>query len=52
MMQLNNENKWRELLGKPTQDLHCTDIELILRSMALLQDGNSYSPKMVSFLNT
>lgn len=52
MMQLNNENKWRELLGKPTKDLHCTDIELILRSMALLQDGNSYSPKMVSFLNT
>lgn len=52
MVQLNNESKWRELLGKPTQDLHCNDIELILRSIALLQDGKSYSPKMVSFLNT
>lgn len=51
MIQLNNESKWRELLGKPTKDLHCNDIELILRSMALLQEGNNYSPKMVSFLN-
>lgn len=52
MVQLNNEVKWRNLLGKPTQDLHCTDIELILRSLALLQDENEYTPKMVSFLNT
>lgn len=52
LVQLNNEPKWRELLGKPTQDLHCTDIELILRSLALLQEGDNYSPKMVSFLNT
>ena len=52
LVQLNNEVKWREVLGKPTQDLHCTDIELILRSLALLQDGEDYSPKMVSFLNS
>lgn len=52
LVQLNNEPKWREVLGKPTQDLHCTDIELILRSLALLEDGEDYSPKMVGFLNS
>lgn len=52
LVKLNNEPKWREVLGKPTQDLHCTDIELILRSLALLEDGEDYSPKMVSFLNS
>lgn len=51
LVELNDVNKWRELLGKSTQDLHCNDIELILRSIALLQDGENYSPKMVTFLN-
>lgn len=51
LVELNDENEWRKLLGKPTQDLHCNDIELILRSMALLQEGDNYSPKMVTFLN-
>ncbi|MBQ8297808.1 MAG: DUF262 domain-containing protein [Ruminococcus sp.] len=49
---LNSHHKWRSLLGKPTQDLHSEDIELILRSFALLQEGENYSPKMVSFLNS
>ena len=48
---LNSHSLWRELLGKPTQDLHSNDIELILRSFALLEDGDKYTPKMVSFLN-
>ncbi len=51
LVELNSENKWRNLLGKPCQDLHSNDIELILRSLALVQDGDDYSPKMVSFLN-
>lgn len=51
LVALNNNAEWRELLGKPTQDLHSNDIELILRSFALLQDGDCYSPKMVAFLN-
>lgn len=51
LVELNDVNEWRKLLGKPTQDLHCNDIELILRSMALLQERNNYSPKMVTFLN-
>lgn len=48
---LNDMNCWRELFGKPSQDLRSNDIELILRSIALLQDGDEYTPKMVSFLN-
>ena len=39
-------------MGKPTQDLHSNDIELILRSIALLKDGDNYAPKMVNFLNS
>lgn len=52
LVALNDDANWRELLGKPTQDLHSNDIELILRSLALLKDGNNYSPKMVAFLNS
>lgn len=51
IMELNEEKAWRNLLGKPTQDLHCNDIELILRSFALLEEGDAYSPKMATFLN-
>jgi len=51
LVDLNNDDSWRKLLGKPTQDLRSNDIELILRSIALLQDEKEYSPKMVSFLN-
>lgn len=48
-----NENElWRNLLGKPVNDLHSNDVELILRVFALLVDGNNYAPKMASFLNS
>lgn len=52
LVRLNNDEKWRNLLGKPTQDLHSKDIELILRSIALLDEGDNYSSKMVTFLNS
>lgn len=51
IVNLNEEDKWRELFGKVSQDLRSNDIELILRSFALLQEGDEYAPKMVSFLN-
>lgn len=51
LVRLNNQENWRELMGKPTQDLHSTDIELILRSIALLHESETYAPKMVNFLN-
>ena len=51
LVETNDKECWRKLLGKPTQDLRSGDIELILRSLALLQEGENYSPKMVTFLN-
>ncbi len=51
LVRLNNQDNWRALLGKPTQDLHSNDIELILRSIALLHESETYTPKMVKFLN-
>lgn len=52
LVRLNSDENWRNLLGKPTQDLHSKDIELILRSIALLDEGDNYSSKMVTFLNS
>ena len=49
--ELNDYDAWRNLLGKPVKDLHSNDIELILRVLALLVDGDKYAPKMASFLN-
>lgn len=51
LVRLNNQENWRALMGKPTQDLHSNDIELILRSIALLHESETYTPKMVTFLN-
>ena len=51
LVEVNSDENWRQLLGKPTQDLHSNDIELILRSLALLEEGDNYAPKMISFLN-
>lgn len=48
---LNYEECWRKIMSKPTHDLHSKDIETILRAMALLEDYDTYSPKMVTFLN-
>ena len=51
LVDLNSQDTWRKLMGNPSQDLRSKDIELILRSIALLCDSEAYSPKMVSFLN-
>lgn len=51
LIRLNDQENWRVLMGKPSQDLHSTDIELILRSIALLHESETYKPKMVTFLN-
>jgi uncharacterized protein with ParB-like and HNH nuclease domain len=52
LVELNDMESWRNLLDKTTLDLRSTDIEMILRSLALLVDGDTYAPRMVSFLNT
>lgn len=49
--ELNENNSWRKLLNKSSNDLHSNDIELILRAIALLIEGENYTPKMATFLN-
>ena len=51
MVSLNDMKEWRYYLGNSEPDLHCLDIELILRSFALLEDFDNYISKVVSFLN-
>lgn len=48
---LNTNSKWRALLGKPEEDDKFRDIEIVLRSFALLFDKTEYSGSMVQFLN-
>ena len=48
---INDKEKWRNILGNPEPDLHMKDIEILLRGFALLVNGNSYAPSMVKFLN-
>ncbi len=51
LFHINNEEKWRKILGTPEPDLHMKDIEVLLRGFALLVDSKSYAPSMVKFLN-
>ena len=47
---LNQNTIWRDFYGKP-EDGKFKDIEIILRSFALLCDGSSYSGSMNTFIN-
>lgn len=48
---VNMNNIWRKLINSPEPDLHMKDIEILLRSFAMLIDGKRYKPSMVKFLN-
>ena len=47
---LNQNGVWRNFYGKP-EDGKFRDVEIILRSFALLCDGENYSGSMNSFIN-
>ncbi|WP_276120169.1 DUF262 domain-containing protein [Pararhizobium qamdonense] len=47
----NLEPRWRALLGTTEPDLHMKDIEILLRSFAMLIRNKEYTPSMVRFLN-
>lgn len=51
LYRLNLRAKWRQLLGIDEPDLHIKDVEFLLRSFAILIDGNNYNPSMSKFLN-
>lgn len=51
LYKINLNSDWRNLLGIKEPDLHMKDVEVLLRSFAMLQDGEEYQPSMTRFLN-
>jgi uncharacterized protein with ParB-like and HNH nuclease domain len=51
LSRLNTSAKWRRVLQMPQLDLHMKDIEILLRSFAMLIDGHNYKPSLIKFLN-
>ncbi|EJL6953833.1 DUF262 domain-containing protein [Vibrio cholerae] len=52
LLKLNSHEKWRELLGKPTEDLRLNDVEAILRCYAMLCYIEQYKTTISGFLNS
>lgn len=50
LSRLNQNNIWRNIYGKP-EDGKFKDVEVILRSFALLYDGQKYNGSMNNFIN-
>ena len=51
LLKLNTWTKWRRLLQRPEPDVRFKDVEILLRSFALLLWLDEYRPSMVKFLN-
>lgn len=51
LFEINKLTKWRKLLNRPEADLHFKDIEILLRSIAMLYNRSKYSSPMGKFLN-
>jgi uncharacterized protein with ParB-like and HNH nuclease domain len=48
---LNQLDDWRKLIGLQEPDLHAKDVEILLRSFAMLWYSSEYRPSMTRFLN-
>lgn len=51
LFKINNDNRWRKILDSLEADLHARDVEILLRSFAMLVGGEKYKPSMLKFLN-
>lgn len=51
LYELNNDTRWRRILGKPEEDDKFRDVEIILRCFALLHNHKKYNGAMIQFLN-
>lgn len=51
LAKINLNTSWRRLLGLGEPDLHMKDIEILLRSFAMLIEGSQYKPSITKFLN-
>lgn len=47
----NANSSWREIIGQPKLDKRLRDVELVLRCLALAENGDSYEKPMKGFLN-
>lgn len=52
LLTLNKNKKWRELLGKDVEDLRLSDVEAVLRTLAMLYFSNNYKSSVAGFLNS
>lgn len=52
LIQLNTDDRWRKILNQPSPDVKFKDVEIILRSIAMLFDYKDYLSPMGKFLNT
>jgi hypothetical protein len=48
---LNVEKEFRRLIRMTEPDLHMKDMEILLRCLAMLIEGNNYAPSLAKFLN-
>jgi uncharacterized protein with ParB-like and HNH nuclease domain len=51
LYRINTKDRWRKIIGIDSPDLHMKDIEVMLRSFAMLIKGDDYNPSMTKFLN-
>lgn len=51
LFEINNERRWRTLLGQASVDLNFKDIEILIRSFAMLFGYQDYRATMTKFLN-
>lgn len=51
VLKLNKNEKWRQILGQDTPDVHFKDLEIIVRSFAMLFYHEKYQATMNRFLN-
>ncbi len=51
LQRINLSSIWRGIVRTQEPDLHMKDVEILLRSYAMLIDGNEYKPSLIKFLN-
>ena len=52
LSKINMQQEWRKILNQETIDVHFKDIEILLRSIAMLFEYEQYKSPMGRFLNT
>jgi hypothetical protein len=51
LKKMNEDGDWRKIIGQPRLDKRLRDVELVLRCLALSEEGAQYEKPMKGFLN-